>query len=199
MRQLALSLVVAAAAFSAAAPAHANILLFTGALSGANELPPNLSPGTGVAWVKIDDASLAMEVSVTFAGLLGGVTASHIHCCTALPGVGNVGIATVTPTLTGFPSAVSAGSYNHIFDMNLAGSWNPGFITGHGGTTASAFAALLTGLNAGDAYFNVHSTTNGGGEIRGFLQAVPEPSSAMLVLAALAGLGWAGCRGRSAG
>ena len=199
MRQLALSLVVAAAAFSAAAPAHANILLFTGALSGANELPPNLSPGTGVAWVKIDDVSLAMEVSVTFAGLLGGVTAGHIHCCTALPGVGNIGIATVTPTLTGFPSAVIADSYNHIFDMNLAGSWNPDFITGHGGTTASAFAALLPGLNAGRAYFNVHSTTNGGGEIRGFLQAVPEPSSAMLVLAALAGLGWAGRRGRSAG
>lgn len=199
MRQFALSLVVATAAVCAATPAHANILLFTGALSGANESPPNASPGTGVAWVTINDVSLAMEVSVTFAGLLGGVTASHIHCCTALPGVGNVGVATVTPTFTGFPPGVSAGSYNHIFDMNLAGSWNPSFITGHGNSTASAFAALLTGLNAGDAYFNVHSTTNGGGEIRAFLQAVPEPSSAMLVLAALAGLGWAGRRGRSAG
>ena len=37
--------------------------------------------------------------------------------------------------------------------------------------TATAEAALLAGIVAGKAYWNVHSSTFGGGEIRGFLVA----------------------------
>jgi hypothetical protein len=36
---------------------------------------------------------LTMRVPVTFADLVGTTTASHIHCCTATPGSGNVGVA----------------------------------------------------------------------------------------------------------
>ena len=48
-----------------------------------------------------------------------------------------------------------------------------------------------SGLFAGTAYVNVHSTTFPRGEIRGFPQfvGIPEPSSVVLLAAALGGLG----------
>jgi hypothetical protein len=47
-------------------------------------------------------------------------------------------------------------------------------------------------MAAGEAYWNIHSTTFPGGEIRGFLVAVPEPSSL-----ALLGLGAVGLAARA--
>ena len=96
----------------------------------------------------------------------------------------------MTPgTLPGFPAGVSAGSYDRLFDMTVLGSFTGAFVTANGGTAASAFTALIAGMNAGSAYFNVHSSTFGGGEIRGFLAlertAVPEPATLALVLGAL--------------
>jgi len=79
-----------------------------------------------------------MSVNVTFSDLVGTVTATHIHAATAKPGVVTAGVATVTPTFTGFPSGVTSGSYNHIFDIALASSWNPSFITSNGGTPAAS-------------------------------------------------------------
>ena len=54
--------------------------------------------------------------------------------------------------------------------MTLASSYNPAFVTAHGGTVAGAEADLLAGLKAGQAYLNIHSSTFPGGEIRGFLR-----------------------------
>jgi hypothetical protein len=69
---------------------------------------------------------------------------------------------------------VTSGSYDVVLDMTQASSWNPAFITAHGGTTAGAEAALAAGMAAGQAYLNVHTTTVPGGEIRGFLMpAIP--------------------------
>jgi hypothetical protein len=44
---------------------------------------------------------------------------------------------------------------------------------------------LLAALGAGTSYFNIHSSTYTGGEIRGFLAPVPEPAQAALLLAGL--------------
>ncbi|QBE67427.1 CHRD domain-containing protein [Pseudoduganella lutea] len=168
----------------AAMSANANI--YTATLSGAVEAPPNESPGTGTVTVDFDIATHTMTIDVTFSGLLGNTTAAHIHCCTAVPGTGTAGVATELPTFTGFPIGVTFGTYSHVFDTSLAATWNPNFVnTFGGGTIAGAETAFMAGLESGSAYLNLHTSFAGGGEIRGFLQPVPEPATfALLALGA---------------
>ena len=66
--------------------------------------------------------------------------------------------------------------------MTLASSYRAGWITDSGGTTAQAEAELFSAITEGRAYFNIHSSIFSGGEIRGFLQIVPEPSSVALAI-----------------
>lgn len=171
-------------ALATVGPASAVTLQYAAGLSGPAESPPNASPGTGSALVTIDTDLETMRVQASFDGLLGTTTIAHIHCCTGLPDEGTVAPATTVPTFPGFPTGVTTGSYDRIFDMGDATSYNAAFVTANGGTPASAFAAFVAGLDGERAYFNVHSTVFGGGEIRGFLHAVPEPS-----VVALLGLG----------
>ena len=138
-------------------------------LSGPAEVPANNSPGTGKALVTIDAVANTMRVQVTFSGLMAGVTNSHIRASTAVAGSGTAGVATTTPTFTGFPSGVTAGAYDNTFNMLLGSSYNPVYVTANGGTPASAWVALRTAIAAGRSYLNIHSTLFPNGEIRGFL------------------------------
>lgn len=168
--------------------ASAAPMSFDAVLTGSNEVPSNASPGTGFALVTIDPVANTLSVNVTFSGLLGNTTASHIHCCLASPllaGV-NVGVATTTPTFPGFPLGVTSGTYSDTFDMTLASSYNPAFVTAEGGVSA-AEAALFTGIESDETYLNIHTTVDPGGEIRGFLVPVPEPLTWTLFGAGLAG------------
>ncbi|GGY31531.1 CHRD domain-containing protein [Pseudoduganella albidiflava] len=164
----------------------ANATVYTATLSGAIEAPPNESPGTGSVTVDFDIATHTMTIDVTFSGLLAPTTAAHIHCCTAAPETGTAGVATELPTFTGFPTGVTSGTYSHVFDTSLAATWNPNFVTNFGGgTIAGAEAAFMAGLESGTAYLNLHTEFAPGGEIRGFLQPVPEPATfALLALGA---------------
>jgi hypothetical protein len=167
---------------------YATVITYVGTLSGANESPSTNSPGVGTALVSYNTDTQMMEVQLTFSDLTSPNTAAHIHCCTAMPFVGTAGVATVTPTFTGFPSNVTFGTYDHTFDLTQASSYNPAFVTLQGGSVANAEAALLAGLAGGTTYLNIHTGQNPGGEIRSFLIAVPEPASLGLVGLALVGL-----------
>lgn len=170
------------------ATSFASMVEYTTVLSGTLESPPNTSPATGFADVILNLTAQTIEVKVTFSGLEGTTTASHIHCCTTSAGTGNAGVATTLPYFAGFPIGVTSGTYDHTLDLTLASSYNPSFVTANGGTTAGAAAALEAGLAADEAYLNIHTTTFPGGEIRGYLVATPEPGTFLAAGVALLGL-----------
>lgn len=170
--------------------AQASPITYTAVLGGPAEVPPNASPGTGFATVVFDTVAHTMGVDVWFADLVGLTTASHIHAPTALPGVGTVGVATQVPTFVGFPTGMHAGTYSHIFDMTLASSFNPAYLTANGGSVLAAEAALAQAAFDGKAYLNIHTDVFPGGEIRGFLAPVPDAGSSLVLL----GIGLAGLR-----
>jgi hypothetical protein len=177
------------AALLAAVPAFPATITYNVVLNGTSESPGNASAGTGIGTVIVDNVANTMALDITFSGLTGTVSASHIHCCTAVAGTGTSGVATTTPTFAGFPSGVTAGSYSNTLDLTLSSSWNPAFVTAHGGTTAGAESFLLGGIAAGQAYWNIHTSTFAAGEIRGFLvAATPEPTTFVLGGASLLAL-----------
>lgn len=166
--------------------AKADTIVLTTTLTGAQEVPPTGSPGVGSALVTIDTVTNLMTVNVAFAGLLSPTTIAHIHCCA---GPGGIAIpATTVPSFPGFPVGVTTGTYLQTFDLTLASTYNPAFIAAHGGTVAGAQAAFIAGLVNGQAYFNIHTTQFPGGEIRGQLQAVPEPATLLLLSSGIVGV-----------
>jgi hypothetical protein len=182
--------VALAAGLALGGPAHALPIVYKATLSGPNEDPPVASPGTGFATVSLDVDADVLSVHVSFSGLLGTVTVAHIHCCTATPFAGNIGVASQTPSFAGFPAGVTAGAYDNLFDTSNASTFNPAFVTANGGTLAGAEAALAAGLASGRAYLNIHTSLFGSGEVRGFLRAVPEPTTVALIGLGLIAMGW---------
>ncbi|MEO7308790.1 MAG: CHRD domain-containing protein, partial [Chitinophagaceae bacterium] len=164
--------------------------IYTAVLNGPAESPSNASPGTGTATITINTVTNTMRVQCSFSGLTGTTTASHVHSATAVANTGTAGVATTTPTFTGFPLGVTSGTYDNTFDMTLPGSYNPAYVTANGGTTASAFAALQAGLAANKAYYNIHTSTFGGGEIRGFLSTFCSSANSSTTLSPTSGGTW---------
>jgi CHRD domain len=151
--------------------------------------------GTGSATASFDDVTNMFTFFADFSGLSGLTTAAHFHCCTAPPFTGSAGVAVDAPTLP-IPLGVSAGSFGASLDLDDATNFNPAFITASGGI-GSAIARFKAGLDGGSVYLNIHTSTFGGGEIRGFM-LVPEPASGALAVLALAGLAAVGARSRRA-
>lgn len=120
---------------------------------------------TGIGNVSYTLTGNSMAVSGNFSGLSGNSIAAHIHGPSApFPSTGSVRYdfgALGLITLGGTSGTVS-------------GSFNLGDIG------AYTVAQQKADLDAGLWYLNIHSTTFGGGEIRGVLQLVPEPSSLCL-------------------
>ncbi|MEQ1606517.1 MAG: CHRD domain-containing protein [Pyrinomonadaceae bacterium] len=120
--------------------------LFTTRMNGANERPnPNASTATGYGRVVLNAAETQITCSFYFEGLTTGSTGGHIHTG-AITGTGPITFD-MTP-----PSGVTRGS---VVDK-----------------TFSVTPAQVATLRSGGMYFNVHSTTFTGGEIRGQLVGI---------------------------
>src|SRR6267143_6502529 len=183
------ALAIATALMLPGPAAYAIPVTFVGNLAGANEVPPSASLGTGLATVVLDPTAQTIQVNATFSGLTSNDVAAHIHCCAPLGT--NAGVATTVPAFPGFPLGVTSGTFSSaVFDLTQPTIYNPAFVTLQGGLT-QAEAALIAGILNGTTYLNIHTVNFPGGEIRGQLQAVPEPTTLLLLGTTMAGLGLA--------
>jgi hypothetical protein len=133
-------------------------------LAGANERPtPINSNGTGNFTGVYDPNTGYMSYTVTYSGLGTNSTLAHIHCCvgTEVAGGALVNFASFGNVL--FTPGSTSGSFNGVILL----------------TSAFAASATVNGdslrkaMDAGLTYVNIHTTQNGGGEIRG--QIVEQP------------------------
>jgi hypothetical protein len=203
MKQVLSLLVVAAAMSSLAVPASAQTggaggptKGGTGAAttwkaigSGALETPPNASPASSIVTIDLGNGNRQLFVDAPFRDLQGNAIDAHIHCCTTTP---FSGVAPVAVPFGGFPTGVRAGTYTGAIPLGAETSYDPAFLSMHGGTPQGAAAALLEAIAANEAYVNIHSTAFPNGELRGWLVAapVPEPGAWAMLAGGLGALAW---------
>jgi hypothetical protein len=194
MKQV-LSVLALAAAAGLASPAFAQTYRATA--SGPAESPPNGSPGNSVATLdlRFDPGTSTLTVDMPFSDLVGSSTAAHIHCCTTDAFTGTSGIAI---PFADFPTGVKTGSFSATLPLYEEATYDPAFLAANGGSVKGAASAFVDGLNANEAYVNIHTSAYPDGEIRGFIVAapIPEPSEWALLAGGLGALMWVSRRRR---
>jgi hypothetical protein len=129
--------------------------MYVAHMSGANEVPAVGGGAIGTASFTLTGKTLSYVVTVT--GLSGNAAASHIHFGAAGSNGGILYPFSAAAVQTG---QVASG----LVDLTQPVS---------NGTTSVSGDSLLTLLNKGLLYTNVHTAANPGGEIRGQIVAVP--------------------------
>jgi hypothetical protein len=156
---------------SASVTITSKIVNFTATMTPAGEIGANLNgnpTGSGTFTATLDTTTNAFAWSFTFTGMTSIVNNGHIHGPFVLGGASNsAGVVlnfdpasapqgATNVTFTGLKTATSGSGGGNIV---LAGTQVIG-----GGVSADSLRKLLL---AGNAYVNIHTTSNGGGEIRG--------------------------------
>jgi hypothetical protein len=129
-----------------ARPSHAAAMNFKADLKAASEVPPTTSTGTGAATVTYDASTKTVTWQGSFSGLSGPATAAHIH----------------GPAEAG----KNAGVIVPLSQKDVP------FTSPFQGTATlpdDKAAALGAALSGGQAYVNIHTAANPGGEVRGQL------------------------------
>jgi hypothetical protein len=115
-------------------------------LNGHQENPDVATAATGKGIAVISADATTITYLVTYSGLSGTLNASHIH-------TGAVG------TNGGVILPITAGP------SPLSGTMTSAIFTASGPVTS--FVEAIAAIRAGTTYFNLHTTANPGGEIRG--------------------------------
>jgi hypothetical protein len=136
-RVFAIACLALAAGLNASAPASAEVINYKVQLLPSSEVPPNDTKGSGTLTGTYDTASKKLAWTVTYSGLSGPAIAAHFHG----PADAGVNANVLVPQPGGLESPMKGEV-----------------------TLTDAQAEQLT---AGKWYFNVHTTQNKGGEIRG--------------------------------
>lgn len=121
------------------------------------------SQGTGFLEATLDDATGFVDVTAgSYSDLVANSTNAHIHG----------------------PASASESAGVVLQLIGPFGSTS-GSLSGSGTLTRSGFTTqqLIDAMMAGNTYVNVHSTQFPGGEIRGQLILIPEPATAVCLLA----------------
>ena len=157
MRKIVWTCVLAAAfALGTSASASADVGMHA-TLSGGEETPnPLLTGAVGAVQIYVDTENMEITVEMRVFNLPTGTTASHIH-------VGPKGIS--GPVVIDFPIGRGiTGDTTLKFRVHDGPAFHPrpdiGIVT---------FADAIQAIVGGNAYVNVHTTANPGGEIRGQL------------------------------
>ena len=77
--RLAATIAAATLAVGLAGPLQAKTVHYAAALSGASEVPPNTTGGTGAVQADLDTATRTFTYTVTYSGLTGPAVAAHFH------------------------------------------------------------------------------------------------------------------------
>jgi hypothetical protein len=160
-----LLLVVAAAAFLSLVPAQAfaQIFTLTASLSGegeATQIANGINTGAfGEATIVIDMTARTVNYNVRVFNLPSGATASHIH-------VGPV--RTAGPIVVNFAPPLAASN-----DFGFSGTVKDTEFLLRPEVGIRSADDMFQAILGGNAYVNVHSTANPGGEVRGQLTLRP--------------------------
>lgn len=140
---------------ASASPASAQTYTLTAALSGADENPGINTGAFGSATVVVDMTARTVTYRVDVFNLPSGVTASHIHG--GAPG-------TTGPVIVNFAPPVTASN-----DFSYSGTVPEGQFLLRPDIGLRSGDDIFQSILGGNAYVNVHSSVNAGGEIRGRL------------------------------
>ncbi|MEQ1853205.1 MAG: CHRD domain-containing protein [Chthoniobacteraceae bacterium] len=182
------SLALALQASAALIPFNLQGQAGSGLLSGNETGAVAGTPGSGGeigAGITFDDVSKVLTINVGwgtsngFTNLTGAISGAHIHgpAITPTPFTTTAGVVVNLQT-----NAVTTGYTSASFTTTTSASAG----TSSGSVTLDATREAQ--LMASQLYINIHTATNGGGEIRGNLVAVPEPSSVGLAALGLMGI-----------
>lgn len=120
MRRLGITILAAGLLLLAPLASRAAIIPLAASLDGLQETPPVATPGYGSATLTFDTVSKLLSWNITYAALIGTITAAHFHG-PAAPGVAagvTVGIGALPSPMIG-SATLTAGQETEL----LAGLW----------------------------------------------------------------------------
>ena len=138
-------------------PTTNNLVNFRADMRGSNEVPVNTSPGSGLFTATLDTVTNVFTYDIIFSGLTTPVNNGHIH--------GPAAVGVNSGTTVNFNTLAAA-----TFSFGQLSGAAHGQVTLTSGTQITATVngdSLKKLLYAGLTYANIHTTQNGGGEIRG--------------------------------